>query len=73
MAIKYDKLIKKMQAAGFNTYKIKHESIIGTATYKKILEGGHIDTRSLDKLCKYFNCQPGDLLEYEESEETSPE
>jgi putative transcriptional regulator len=65
MPIKYTKLIEKMQAAGFNTYKIKAEKIIGTATYTKILEGGNIDTKTIAKLCEYFDCQPGDLLEYE--------
>lgn len=66
LSIKYDKLIKKMQEAGINSYVIKRDKIIGQATYKKILEGGDIDTRSIDKLCKALNCQPGDILEYVE-------
>lgn len=66
MPIKYDKLIKRMQEAGINSYTLKKDSIIGQATYKKILEGGDIDTRTIAKLCKLLNCQPGDILEYEE-------
>ncbi len=66
MPIKYDKLIKRMQEAGINSYTLKKDNIIGQATYKKILEGGDIDTRTIAKLCKLLNCQPGDILEYEE-------
>ena len=62
--IKYDKLILKMKEAGLNTYIIKRDKIIGQATYKKILEGGDIDTRTISRLCKYFDCQPSDLLEF---------
>ena len=66
MPIKYDNLIKRMQEAGINSYTLKKDNIIGQATYKKILEGGDIDTRTIAKLCKLLNCQPGDILEYEE-------
>lgn len=65
MPIKYDKLIAMMQEKGITSYTIKRDKIIGQATYKKILEGGDIDTRTIAKLCKLLNCQPGDILEYQ--------
>ena len=34
------------------------------SAFKKIKEGGDIDTRTIAKLCKLLNCQPGDILEY---------
>lgn len=71
MAIVYDKLIEQMKKAGLNSYQIKKNNIIGQATYKKIMDGGDIDTRTIDKLCKALNCQPGDILEYVEDEETN--
>lgn len=64
MAIKYQKLLKLMDERGITSYTIKKDNIIGQATYKKIREGGHIDTRTLDSLCRLLSCQPGDLLEY---------
>ena len=70
MPIKYDKLIKLMQEAGITSYTIKRDKIIGQATYKKIMEGGDIDTRTMAKRCKLLNCQPGDLMEYVDEEET---
>ena len=42
---------------------------MGQATWKKIHEGGHIDTRTIESLCCYLNCQPGDILEYIPEEE----
>ena len=64
MAIVYNKLLKKMSDNGITSYTIKRDKIIGQATYKKIKEGGDIDTRSIGKLCKLLHCQPGDILEY---------
>lgn len=58
-----------MKEAGITSYTIKRDKIIGQATYKKIMEGGDIDTRTIAKLCKLLNCQPGDIMEYVEEEE----
>lgn len=62
--IKYDKLITILQENKINGYTIKKNKIIGQSAYKKILEGGHIDTRTIDRICAYLNCQPGDIMEY---------
>lgn len=69
MPIKYDKLLSKLEAAGYTSYRIKKENIIGQATLKKIKEGGNIDTRTIAKLCSLLHCQPGDIIEYVEDTE----
>ena len=69
MAIVYDKLLKKMADSGITSYTVKRDKIIGQATFKKIKEGGDIDTRSINKLCKLLQCQPGDILEYADDTE----
>ncbi len=67
MAIVYDKLLNLLQEKGYNAYKIKKEGLIGQATYYAIKNGtGGLDYRSINKLCKTFHCQPGDLMEYVE-------
>ena len=71
MPIVYDKLLKLMSEKGITSYTIKKNKIIGQATLKKIKDGGDIDTRTISKLCKLLNCQPGDILEYVEDEEES--
>jgi len=62
--IVYDKLLRLMNEKGINSYTVKKDNVIGQATFKKIKEGGDIDTRTIAKLCKLLNCQPGDILEY---------
>jgi putative transcriptional regulator len=48
------------------TYRtISKETGISTTTLTKYInQGGGIDAGTLEKLCEYFNCQPGDLLVY---------
>lgn len=69
MSIIYDKLLNIFKERGITSYTIKKENIIGQASYKKIKDGGDIDTRTISKLCKYLDCQPGDILEYVPDEE----
>lgn len=64
MPIKYDKLLKMMNDKGLTSYIIKKDKIIGQATFQKIKSGGDIDTRTISKLCKILECQPGDIMEY---------
>lgn len=71
MPIVYDKLIKIFDERGVNSYTIKKTGVIGQETYRKIYRGGHIDTRSLGALCKWLDCQPGDLISYIDDESES--
>lgn len=65
MSISYRKLLDMFKERGETSYTLtKKNKIIGQATWKKIKEGGHIDTRTIETLCNYLNCQPGDILEY---------
>ena len=64
MSIKYGKLLKLLKERGITSYTLKRDNIIGQATFKKIKEGGDIDTRTIAKLCQLLDCQPGDILEY---------
>ncbi len=67
MSISYSKLINLLEDKKISIYKLKTDKIIGTATIDKIRKGnGHIDTRSIESICKYLNCQPGDIMEYVE-------
>jgi DNA-binding Xre family transcriptional regulator len=56
--------MKLMEEKVITSYVCKLDNIIGQATYRKIKDGGDIDTRTIAKMCEVLNCQPGDLLEY---------
>ncbi len=72
MPISYSKLLKIFAEKGITSYTVtKKDKIIGQATWKKIHDGGHIDTRTIEALCKYLGCQPGDIIEYVESNENT--
>ncbi len=75
MPINYNNLLSLFKEKGITSYTItKKDKIIGQATWKKIHEGGHIDTRTIESLCKYLHCQPGDILEYiPDNNETEPQ
>lgn len=47
---------------------------IHRATLSKIANhpGTNVGTDLIDKLCRYFNCQPGDLLMYVDEEADLP-
>ena len=66
MPIVYNKLLRLMEEKGITSYTIKKDNIIGQATLKKIKDGGDIDTRTIAKLCRLLECQPGDIMEYVE-------
>lgn len=71
MPIRFDKLLVLLQSRKTSIYKLKTDKIIGTATIDKLRKGeGHIDTRTIDSLCEYLHCQPGDIMEHIPSEET---
>ena len=65
MPIKYDKLINLLKEKGYSTYRIRKENIMCQSAWQKIRTGvGDIDTRTISKLCKVLECQPGDIMEY---------
>ena len=67
--IKYDKLFDLLKENGYTTYRIRKEKILGESVMTKLRNGtGGLDYRSVDKLCRLFNCQPNDIMEYVEDE-----
>ena len=65
MAIKYNKLFPLFEQKGITTYRIRKENIVSQGTLTKMKNGnGSIDTRTIDKICRILQCQPGDIMEY---------
>ena len=71
--ISYEKMLKLFDERKITSYTMKKDNVIGQASWKKIHEGGHIDTRTLDALCNYLDCQPGDRLEFVKDSEGAGE
>ena len=65
MAVVYKKLFDKLEKNGWTTYRIRKEKLIGQATLTALKNGtGGLDSKTINKLCEVFQCQPGDLMEY---------
>ena len=71
--IKYDKLFALFKERGITTYAIKRDKIIGQATWQRLRTGtGGLEHRTIDNLCAFLGCQPGDLMEYVPDAEPVP-
>lgn len=67
MPIKYKiDILAALKAAGYSTYKIRQNKIMSESTLQKIRKGEILNGDNLSVICKLLNCQPGDILEYEE-------
>ena len=65
MPIVYDKLFALLKEKGYSTYRIRQEKLIGQGTLTALKNGtGGLDAKTLSRLCKVLECQPGDLMEY---------
>ena len=57
-------VIASLKAAGYSTYRLRKEKIIGEATIQSVRDGERISWANLNIFCKLLKCQPGDILEY---------
>lgn len=70
MPIVYGKLFALLKEKEKTMYDLRKDKVVGVATLEKMRKNeGHVDTRSLESLCKYLRCQPGDIMEYVPEEE----
>lgn len=61
-------IINALKEKGYTSYKIRKDKLIGEAQLTKIRNGEIASKETLNTICKLLNCQPGDILEYVESE-----
>ncbi len=62
-------MIKELKEHGYSTYRIRKENIFDQSQLQKLRTNGTITFKTLDKLCRLTNLQPGDILEYVEINE----
>ena len=71
MAIKFDKLFSLMKKRELSTYRIRQENIIPQGTLTSLKNNKSVTTDTINKLCKILNCQPGDIMEYVDEDDTN--
>jgi putative transcriptional regulator len=62
-------VLTRLRDAGYTSYRIRKEKIMGQDVLQKIRRGEVVSPTSLSILCKLLNCQPGDIMEYVEDGE----
>ena len=65
--IVYYKLYDRLNRCGKNQKDLRE--ILSPATIAKLRKNEVVTTDTLNKLCIYLNCQPGDLIEFQPDEE----
>jgi len=74
MAIRYKiDVLSALSAAGFTSYKLRKEKIMGESTRTKIRAGGLPSWHELNTICKLLKVQPGDIIEYVEDQPDAEE
>jgi len=60
--MKYNKLFAMLAERGMK--KTDLLDVIATRTLAKLSKGESVTVNSIEQICKFLNCQPGDIMEY---------
>ena len=64
MPIKYEKLFNLIKARNKSEYYLRKNGISPSILNKLKHGTGGLDARTIEKLCRLLECQPGDIMEY---------
>lgn len=71
MAIQYKiDVLAELKRNGYSSYRLRKEKILGEATIQKIRMGELVSWDNISTLCKLLKCQPGDIVQYTEKEDS---
>jgi DNA-binding Xre family transcriptional regulator len=67
--ISYKKAFQLLRKKNVSSYRLLKDKAIMAASLQRMRRGTSttcrgVDGKTIDSLCKYLNCQPGDLMEY---------
>ncbi len=57
-------VIGALKDAGFSSYRLRHERILGESCLTKLRAGGLPSWNELNTICSILSVQPGTLIEY---------
>ncbi len=67
MPVKYRiEILPALKGAGYNTTKLRKEKLLGESTIQQLRKGELVSWANISRICSMLNCQPGDILVYEE-------
>ena len=66
-------VLAALKEAGYNYTRIRRDNLMGQQMLSKIRKGELPSWGTVDSLCTWLNCQPGDLIEHVPEIETAPD
>ena len=63
-------ILDKLKEAGYSSYKMRREQLLGEATIQKLRENRMIGIESIDSVCRMLQCQQGDIIEFQDEKKT---
>ena len=57
-------ILKALKEKGYSSTRLRNEKIISESTMQKFRRNEMVSTDNIKRLCKLFDCQPGDIIEY---------
>ena len=57
-------VLHALKNAGFTTYRLRKDKILGEATIQKLRGFELVSWENINAICKLLSCQPGDMMEY---------
>lgn len=65
MSITYKiNIIEALKKAGYSTYRIRKDKLLGEATLQKIRNNEPVSWDNIETICKLLECDIGDIMEY---------
>ena len=58
-------MLKILKAMGYNTGRLKRESLLPESTCTKIRHGGDVTLKSIERICNLTGLEPKDIIDYE--------
>lgn len=64
--IVFDKMLELMEEKGITKYYLRtaEDIKINGTMLDKLIKTGEFGSKTINKLCKALNCQPGEIMEY---------
>ncbi len=67
MPIKYKiDMLAALKDAGYNTTRLRREKLLSESTIQALRIGKMVSLENISRICSMLQCQPGDILEYEQ-------
>ena len=69
MSLKYKiNVLAALKEKGYNTNRLRKDHLLSEGAIQSLREEKPISWANIEKLCQLLQCQPGDILEFTESQ-----